>query len=124
MQSAHPFQISHFAINAHDTERALQFYKSLFGWSFEAWGPPGFYVINAGAGIHGAILGVQDEPVPTRVGAFECTVTVEDVDAMLDAIEKAGGTIVSPKVTIPGVGDIGRALDTEGNVFCVAKYHP
>ena len=120
--SAGPFNISHFAINAHDTERAKNFYKEIFDWTFESWGPPGFFVIDTGEGIHGAIQGVQDEPVPTRVGAFECTVTVEDVDASLAAIAKAGGKIICGRTTIPGVGDIARVEDTEGNLFCIAKY--
>jgi uncharacterized protein len=119
---AKPFNLSHFAINAEDTERALAFYKGVFNWEFTAWGPPNFFLINTGDGIHGALQGVQQDPVPTKVGAYECTVTVEDVDETVAAIVRHGGTIQVPKTTIPGVGDIARVFDTEGNLFCIAKY--
>lgn len=119
---AAPFNVSHFSVNAHDVARAAKFYGTLFGWSFEPWGPPGFFLISTGDGIHGALQGVQDEPVPTRVGAFECTLSVDDVDRILAEVEANGGTVQAGKVTIPGVGDIARVVDPEGNVFCIAKY--
>jgi uncharacterized protein len=34
--------LRHFAINADDTTRARAFYTGVFGWSFNAWGPPAF----------------------------------------------------------------------------------
>ena len=43
-----PNNISHFAIQADDVERARRFYSAVFGWTFEAWGPPGFYRILTG----------------------------------------------------------------------------
>ena len=39
--------------------RARRFYESDFGWSFEPWGPPGFFLIKTGTdqdpGVHGAL---------------------------------------------------------------------
>ena len=40
--------VRHFAINADDMARARTFYERLFGWTFEAWGPPGFLMISTG----------------------------------------------------------------------------
>ncbi|MCW5804365.1 MAG: hypothetical protein KIT31_18480 [Deltaproteobacteria bacterium] len=34
--------------------RARAFYEQVFGWTFTAWGPPGFYQIE-GAGTRGAL---------------------------------------------------------------------
>ena len=28
-----------------DVDRARRFYEAVFGWEFEPWGPPGFYLI-------------------------------------------------------------------------------
>ena len=49
-----PSTLAHFAINATDLEQAQRFYRAVFGWTFAAWGPPGFYQIE-GAGVMGAL---------------------------------------------------------------------
>ena len=38
--------VAHFAINADDINRARRFYGNVFGWKFQAYGPPGFYMID------------------------------------------------------------------------------
>ncbi len=48
--SPQPNHLAHFAINADDVERAKRFYAAVFGWRFEAWGPPGFYMIKTKEG--------------------------------------------------------------------------
>ena len=52
-----PNKVSFFAINADDVPRARQFYTTVFGWSFEPWGPPGFYLISTGAEPDGSHSG-------------------------------------------------------------------
>jgi len=40
---------------------------------------------------------------------------VTSVDEISKTIEKNGGTIISPKITVPGVGCFYMFKDTEGN---------
>ena len=40
--------LSFFSIHADDLDRARGFYEQVFGWRFEPWGPPGFYLIHTG----------------------------------------------------------------------------
>ena len=40
--------IHHFSVNADDVNRAQQFYGKVFGWKFQPWGPPGFFMIQTG----------------------------------------------------------------------------
>jgi hypothetical protein len=51
--------VVHFAIHADDVDRARRFYGAVFGWRFEAWGPPGFFRVHTGTadepGIEGAL---------------------------------------------------------------------
>jgi uncharacterized protein len=122
MSRAAPNTLSHFAINVQDTDRAMGFYQAVFDWKFSAWGPPGFFMIDAGGGIHGSLQRVQTEPFPTLIGNFECTIAVDDVDGVCELITANGGEITLPKVTIPGVADIARVRDSEGNTFSVARY--
>lgn len=114
--------ITHFAINADDCERALDFYKTVFGWRFEPWGPPDFWRIFTSSGIHGA-LQKRNEPVSgTGMTGYECTIGVEDVKAAVAAIEAAGGTIIYPPFRIENVGTVAKFQDTEGNQACVMEY--
>ena len=51
--------IAHFDVPADDVERARRFYERVFGWRFEPFGPPDFYMIHTGSGadpgIHGSV---------------------------------------------------------------------
>lgn len=114
--------VAHFAINVDDTDRAMKFYRQVFGWNFNAWGPPGFFMIETGEGIPGSLQKRQAEPFPTHIGNFECSIAVDDVDRVVALIEANGGTVTLPKVTIPTVCDIARVKDCEGNTFSVVRY--
>jgi predicted enzyme related to lactoylglutathione lyase len=111
-------KLTWFAINAGDVPRARRFYEQIFGWSFEPWGPPDFYLIRTGEGEH-EVGGLQErrELVPgTKMIGFECTVSVDNADATIRAVEANGGTVITPKFQIPGVGTVFYFQDTEGNV--------
>jgi len=117
--------VVHFAIHADDVDRARRFYTEVFGWRFEAWGPPNFYGVQTGTaddpGIEGA-LHERQEPLDGRgVRAFECTVSVDDLGAARAAVVKAGGTVRTQDIDIPGVGTLFQFLDTEGNVLCAMR---
>ena len=116
--------ITHFAIHADDCERAKTFYENTFGWAFRPWGPPGFWMIETspGAAVHGSL---QQRSAPLEnagVAAYECTVGVEDVAAIAQAIERHGGELSGPPTTIPGVGTVVMFRDTEGNTVGAMQY--
>jgi predicted enzyme related to lactoylglutathione lyase len=116
--------IVHFDIHADDVARARKFYERVFDWRFSAWGPPDFFLIATGdekdAGIHGA---VHDRPADGhRSVGFECTVAVDDVDAIARLIEQEGGHVTVPRMMIPGVGELIQFSDTEGNIACAMRY--
>jgi predicted enzyme related to lactoylglutathione lyase len=121
-----PNNIAHFDIRADDVERARRFYARVFGWRFEAWGPPDFYLIHTGTaaapGIHGS-LSKRTVPVTGRGGiGYECTVGVDDLGAIRAAILAQGGKIVLDEYEIVGVGRLIRFEDSEGNVACAMRY--
>ncbi len=119
--------VRHFAINADDMERARQFYGNVFGWRFDAWGPPGFFMINTGdsqASAPMASLQQRRELVPgLKLNAFECTIAVdEDVDRVAAAVKANGGRVLMEKAVIPGVGELIFFQDSEGNVAGAMRY--
>ena len=118
--------LKHFAINAADLPRARRFYEQVFGWRFEPWGPPGFYLIATGTaeepGVQGALQG-RRELVPGKpMIGFECTIGVDDVDQVAAAVNAHGGRILMEKTTIVGVGDLIFFEDPEGNVAGAMRY--
>ncbi|MBI3784545.1 MAG: VOC family protein [Deltaproteobacteria bacterium] len=121
-----PNNIVHFDIHADDVERARCFYERVFGWEFEAWGPPDFYLIHTGTaddpGIHGS-LSARNEPVSgDGHTGYECTIAVDDLAAIKAAIVANGGTILLDEQEIISVGTLIRFADTEGNVACAMRY--
>ena len=124
-----PNDVSFFAINADDVPRARQFYSAVFNWKFEPWGPPGFYLITTGGeaeGVgHSGGLQERREFVPgQKMIGFECTVSVENIEQAIRAVEANGGRLVAPKFHIPTVGTIAYIADTEGNVVGLSQPEP
>ncbi|HEV2689878.1 MAG TPA: VOC family protein [Bryobacteraceae bacterium] len=114
-----PNNIQSFGITCDDVSRARRFYEQVFGWRFEHWGPPDFYLIHTGdeqnPGVQG-LMHKRREPVKgTGMTGFECTIEVADIDATIRAIEANGGKIVMAKFHIPTVGTGVYFNDTEGN---------
>ncbi|MEA1650256.1 VOC family protein [Nitrospirillum sp. BR 11164] len=117
-----------FAIHAEDVERAKTFYEAVFDWRITPWGPPGFYLIQTGAEGErhvGGALQQRHEPVSgTGMKGFECTVGVDDLDAIMAKVTAHGGTIVMQPYTIDGVGRLIYLHDTEGNRVGAMQYDP
>jgi predicted enzyme related to lactoylglutathione lyase len=121
------YHLSHFAVSADDTKRAMTFYQKVFGWGFEPYGPPGFYIVHTdGPGKGGPVNGALQkrfEIVPgVMLTGYECTFSVPDIDSTVAALQNSGGKILMPKATIPQVGTLVRFLDTEGNIVLAMQY--
>ncbi|HET9482540.1 MAG TPA: VOC family protein [Xanthomonadales bacterium] len=120
----------HFEIHAEQPERALAFYRDLFGWSFTRWdGPWPYWLISTGTeapGIDGGLM-QRRGPAPTEgapCNAFVCTVGVEDLDAILARVESLGGRQVVDRMQVPGVGWLAYVHDSEGNILGLLQPEP
>jgi predicted enzyme related to lactoylglutathione lyase len=115
-----------FAIHCDDVQRARKFYEAVFGWRFEPWGPPDFYLIHTGddaaPGVRGLLQPRHEPRTGTGLNGFECTISVDDLDPVLEAVKAHGGTVIMDKAPIPTVGVLIRFLDTEGNDVGAMKY--
>jgi predicted enzyme related to lactoylglutathione lyase len=118
--------LASFAIHADDTDRARAFYEAVFGWLFEPWGPPGFFLIHTGddsaPGVQGLMHQRQEPLTGTGMRGVQPTFSVSDVDTIAAAVEAHGGQITMPKVAIPTVGVLVRFTDTEGNDIGAMRY--
>jgi len=121
-----PNNLASFAIHADDVNRARAFYEAVFGWVFEPWGPPDFYLIHTGDESSPGIQGLMHKRSVPRTGTglneFDPTFSVEDVDAIAAAVVANGGTLKFARSEIPTVGALIRFLDTEGNDVGAMQY--
>jgi predicted enzyme related to lactoylglutathione lyase len=110
--------IVHFDIATDDPERAKKFYEALFDWKMEH--PPGmtdYYLIETSdlvgeSGVGGG-LGKRGEP-NQRITSY---IGVDSVEEYALKVEKLGGKVVQPKMTVPGWGYLAICFDTEDNMF-------
>ena len=122
-------RVVHFEIQVDNPDRAIEFYKKVFGWDFIKWeGSPSPYwmVMTADKdskepGINGSLLPRPcPAPAPEQgTNAFVCTVQVDNFDDTTKKIKSAGGKVAMPKFAIPKMAWQGYFLDTEGNTFGV-----
>lgn len=122
-------RVVHFEIHAENPERAVAFYRELFGWEFTRWeGPMEYWLIRTGSagepGIDGGLVRRRGTVDGQAVIAYVCTVDVRSVDESLVAAVRLGGLVASPKDAIPGVGWLAYAKDTEGNIFGMMQSDP
>ena len=110
-------KVIHFEINVDNPGRAIKFYSSAFGWKIDKYGggQMDYWLVTAGpeaeGGINGAIMPRMDNLTTVN------TVSVASLEEAMKAVEKGGGKITRPKMTIPGIGYVAYCLDTEGNAF-------
>jgi predicted enzyme related to lactoylglutathione lyase len=108
---------SHFEIPVDDPDRAEKFYTDAFGWSFNRFpGAPSYYGLattgdDSVVGINGALY-QRDQMTETML-----TMSVDSIEDAEAKILAAGGTQVTPKSPIPGMGYFAQYKDTEGNTI-------
>ncbi len=109
--------ITHFAVRADNVSPGRKFYEIVFGWQFQEWGPPDFYLIKTGTEQNPGIMGAlqqRTEPVGMGFNGYECTIGVENLSETETKIVRAGGTILMKPMEIPSVGRLIRFAGSLG----------
>jgi uncharacterized protein len=119
-------QVVHFEIPVDDTARAKEFYGSIFEWELND--------SDMGGGITYTTImtvPVDDQRLPTEPGAINggltgrssetphpvITINVAAIDEALKKIEAGGGSTITPRTPIPGMGAFAYFKDSEGNTM-------
>ena len=125
--------VVHFEIPADDPERAVAFYRELFGWSINKFeGGPGFpeywgiHTVPADAqgrpsrpGVNGGLMRrMHPQQPPANY------ISVESVDDYLARAVELGGQLALPKSPVPGMGWFAYIKDTEGNILGLWETDP
>ena len=122
-------RVVHFEIHAGDPARAITFYEKIFGWTFQKWeGPMEYWLVNTGPadqpGINGGLLPRRGELDGQAVIAYVCTIDVAEIDESIATVVANKGTVVVPKMPLPGMGWLVYCKDTEGNIFGMMQNDP
>jgi len=109
-------KIVHFEIPADDTTRALEFWTTMFGVEFQTYeGPNEYHMFQNEDKESGGGLQPRMEGQDGLVVYF----STDDMDATLDKVRDAGGTVENEKMPVPGMGWFAPVKDTEGNQFSI-----
>jgi len=115
-------RVVHFEIPSDNPDQTVGFYEKVFGWKFNKWdGPMEYWLIETGEentpGINGGLMKRQ-QPGQSVVNIID----VASVDAFVQKVTEAGGTICVPKMAIPGVGYVAYFQDADGNMFGMMEH--
>jgi uncharacterized protein len=120
--------VVHFEIPADDPERAVKFYRELFGWEIKQMGGPMDYwlvetVPTDGEGMptrQGVNGGLMRRMMPGQTPVNY--IAVEDVDEFARKAQQLGAKSIMPKTPVPGMGWFAQLKDPEGNVFAIWQH--
>ena len=120
-------RVIHFEIVADNPERAMKFYKQVFGWEFSKWdGPQDYWLVKTGEdsqpGINGGLTPKTNQGSGNTGGRITNSIDVPSIDEFSNKISMEGGKVLSPKMPIPGVGYLAICEDTEGISFGIIQY--
>lgn len=122
-------RVVHFEIHVDNPERAMQFYEQIFAWEFQKWGEVDYWMVFTGPdnepGINGGLMPRKCPLDGSKaITSYVCTIDVVNIDASLEQITQAGGTLALAKMPIPGTGWLAYCHDPEGNIFGIMQNDP
>jgi predicted enzyme related to lactoylglutathione lyase len=116
-------RVVHFEVPYDDADRARQFYREVFDWQIQSMPDMGYNMVSTGPvsgvgmpsepGYIGGGMMQRQEPVNAPV----ITLSVDDIDATLRAVEKNGGSAMGEKMAVGDMGFAAYFKDCEGNLM-------
>ncbi|MEM7194288.1 MAG: VOC family protein [Pseudomonadota bacterium] len=108
-------KLNYVELPARDIAATKNFFSSVFGWSFEDYGPG--YTAFSDQGLNGGFF-ASEKVSQSENGAALLIFFSEDLAATLSKVETAGGVIVQPIFSFPG-GHRFHFTEPSGNEFAV-----
>ena len=113
-----PGHVGWHELLASDWEKALIFYREVFGWQKAEThaGPTGTYQLFSAAGQ--MIGGMFNKPPVAPTAFWLYYFNVADVDAAAERVRARGGQVLEGPTEIPG-GRVARCTDPQGAIFAL-----
>jgi len=120
---------TYFDLTVSDVGQAKAFFEATLGWRFEKFDMPyEYYRIQAGGegepGIDGGIGGVKDAPLAEGRPMTQVTVPVANLNEVVARVVANGGSIVEPRMPIPGIGWYATCAEPGGLKFGLVEADP
>lgn len=115
-----PNPVVHFELVTRDGAAAQTFYSDVFGWKVDASNPMNYGIVDTDSeeGISGGISSPEEGGGEEFITFY---VQVDDPQAYLDKIEKAGGRTLIPVTEIPNMMTFAQFEDPQGNRVGLVK---
>ncbi len=108
-------KINYVEIPSSDLELTKSFFVNVFGWSFVDYGPE--YTAITDGGLDGGFF-KADTVAQTSSGSALVVLYSQDLEETLQAVEKAGASIIKPIFSFPG-GRRFHFTEPSGSEFAV-----
>ena len=106
-----PNPFAHVELSTDDVKKAKKFYTAVFAWKLNDLPDMSYTIIDVAGGTGG---GMMLKPAPDAPTAWLPYVQVDDVNATMAKVVKAGGKVVMPYQEIGEMGAIGVFVDPSG----------
>jgi len=119
----------YFDLTVFDVEATRKFLENVFDWRFEKFPMPyEYYRIQAGPesepGIDGGVGEIKDSKISSGKPLTVITIGVEDLDEYINRVKENGGSILEPKMAIPGVRWYATCAEPGGLPFGMIQTDP
>ncbi len=108
--------LCHFEFMTDDPRKCKAFYQKVFGWEYDDDAMADYTLVKTGQEPGG---GIMKRPPEAPQAALNVYFMVDDIEATLAKVGKAGGQTVVPKTEIPNVGHFAFFTDLEGVIVGV-----
>ena len=115
-----PGSFVHIEFASSDPARTRAFLETVFGWKFEDIPEMNYMTYMAPSAPHGGLMKPMENQPPGILNYVLST----DVDRDIEKVRSAGGTIVVPKMEIPGVGWWAGFMDPTGIMMALYQSKP
>ena len=109
-------------LGTNDTQKAGEFYSSLFGWAKDemSGGPIEYTMFRNGDRASGGMYKITPEmgPIPPHWLVY---FAVDDCDAKVQKATELGASVMKPADDIPGIGRFAILNDPQGAAFAIIK---
>lgn len=117
-------KVVHFEIPYDDLERAKKFYIDVFDWGIQTMPEMNYNIVRTvevdeqqmpkeKSAINGGMYKRDEQSAKSPV----IVISVKSIDESIKKIQKAGGNVFRPKVSIGQMGFYAQVIDTEGNII-------
>src|SRR5207245_3106460 len=116
-------RVTYVEIYTDDPEAVRPFYRQVFGWKFNKFegGPIEYWLVTTGDDKEPGINGGITRPREGQSSGTLNTIAVESLDRTMKKIEQRGGKICVQKMSIPKIGSIDYAEDTNSNIIGIIE---